>query len=319
MLSHPEFKQKQIVFAFLDHKEKVSFSNDNIIIRDEKGIKHQSTCYRLFSVFLVGYASITSGLLERSSRFGFSIYLLKPNFRPIGVWNAKTEGNVLLRQKQYNYNDLAIARHLVMNKIDSQISLLKQQRKKSDDLKEAIVKLKEQKIRIQESQPELHQLLGAEGLCSKLYFQQIFIDWKWQRRLPRAKQDITNFLMDIGYTMLFNLVECLLNLYGFDTYKGVYHQIFYQRKSLVCDLVEPFRVLIDKKIHKAYRLKQIHAEDFNLHQNQYQMKYTARQHYSQLLLEALLERREEIFLFVQSYYRAFMRNKPIDEYPYFIM
>ena len=52
--------------------------------------------------------------------------------------------------------------------------------------------------------------------------------------------------MDIGYTYLFNFIDALLRLYGFDTYLGFYHKEFYQRKSLVCDVVEPFRCIIDK-------------------------------------------------------------------------
>ena len=50
MLTLPDFKQKQIVFAFLSYGEKIRFSNDNLIILDEDGnIKHQSTCYKLLA------------------------------------------------------------------------------------------------------------------------------------------------------------------------------------------------------------------------------------------------------------------------------
>lgn len=72
--------------------------------------------------------------------------------------------------------------------------------------------------------------------------------------MPRTRADIPNLLMDIGYTFIYNFVEANLNLYGFDIYKGFYHQLFFERKSLVCDLVEPFRCLIDKQIRKMYNL-----------------------------------------------------------------
>ena len=42
MMSLPDFKQKQIIFALLGMGEKLSFKNDNIVITDAYGkIKHQ--------------------------------------------------------------------------------------------------------------------------------------------------------------------------------------------------------------------------------------------------------------------------------------
>ena len=66
MLSLPEMKKKQIVFVFSNEGDKLSFSNDNIVVKDKEGkIKHQSTCYKLFMVAVVGNISITSGILQR--------------------------------------------------------------------------------------------------------------------------------------------------------------------------------------------------------------------------------------------------------------
>ena len=74
MLSLPDFREKQIILALLSHGDKMSFKNDNIIITNEdKKIKHQSTCYRLFSLFVVGHFTVTTGLLQRAKKFGFSI------------------------------------------------------------------------------------------------------------------------------------------------------------------------------------------------------------------------------------------------------
>jgi CRISPR-associated protein Cas1 len=112
-------------------------------------------------------------------------------------------------------------------------------------------------------------------------------------------------------------VEALLNLYGFDVYQGVYHQTFYQRKSLVCDLVEPLRPIVDQAIRNAYKLGQINANDFTFVQNQYRIIGKQAQPYIALLLKAILTHKDAIFLYIQSYYRAFMQDKPISEYPWF--
>ncbi len=318
MLSLPDFKQKQVVIALLSHGERLSFKNDNIIIQDQDGkIKHQSTCYRLFALFIVGHMSITTGLLQRSKKFGFSIVFLTHGLTPYGGWLSRVEGNTLLRQKQYSYNKIDIAQHLIKNKIAQQILMLNLRRDKSDKLKNAILKLQEYNERMPDSTLGLRDVLGLEGVSSRLYFSHMFDNIDWRGRTPRTKKDIVNLLLDIGYTQLFNLMDAMLNLYGFDTYKGVYHREFYQRKSLVSDLVEPFRPIVDYRIRKAFNLGQINEDDFDVICGQYRLFGNASKPYVSLLLQNLLEHKNEMFLYVQNYYRAFMQDKPIDQYPIF--
>jgi CRISPR-associated protein Cas1 len=317
MLSLPDFEEKTVIFALLSRDDKLSFKNDNVIIKNDGVIKHQSSCYRLFALFIVGHATITTGLLQRAKKFGFSIVLLNHNLNVYASWNTRTEGNTLLRKKQYFYSELDIAHLLVRNKIAQQIAALERIREKSLELKEAIKQLKTYQDRVFNEPPELKELLGLEGIASKVYFTQMFSDFNWSGRKPRVKHDITNCLLDNGYTLLFNLIEALLNVYGFDTYKGFYHQEFYQRKSLVCDLVEPFRPIVDYRIRKAYNLGQIKEEDFYVHQKQYRLKIPSSPNYSNWILQELLSHKQEIFLYIQSFYRAFMRSKPISEYPFF--
>lgn len=318
MLSAPEFRSKQIIFALLSHGDRLSFSNDNIVIKNKDGeIKHQSTCYRLFALFIVGHVSITSGLLQRAKKFGFSLYLLTHNLSNYGAWNAAAEGNVLLRQKQYAYTGLGLAKHIIDNKIRSQTAMLQQTRNKSGGDKETIQSLNQYRSQLQQPDLDLQAILGVEGIASRVYFARLFADMDWRGRKPRVKHDITNVLLDMGYTQLFNLVDALLNLYGFDVYKGVYHQVFYQRKSLTCDLVEPFRPIVDKQIKNAYNLGQVKVEDFDQRQGKFFILPAAAKPYTTMLLQSILHHKESIFLYVQQYYRAFMRGKPVGEYPTF--
>lgn len=257
MLSLPDFREKGIVICFAAEGQKVSFKNDNLIIKDAKeDIVLQTSCHKIFSLWIVGSITITSGILERSKKFGFSIYMLSHGCRPYGLWNSATEGNFLLRKKQYYYNDLGIARRLVNNKIINQMELLKGLRGRSSSTKDAITQMLGYAQQT-ETAAELQLLLGLEGVASRLYFTHWFDGMEWNGRKPRTKIDIINTALDIGYTYLFNIIECMLNLYGFDLYQGVYHRSFYQRKSLVCDMVEPFRCIIDKQVKRAYGLKQM--------------------------------------------------------------
>ena len=79
-------------------------------------------------------------------------------------------------------------------------------------------------------------------------------------------------------------------LYGFDVYKGIYHQCFYQRKSLVCDIVEPFRVLIDWALRKAYKLNRIDESDFYKEHHQYKLLYKKSEKYIGIFMESILKK-----------------------------
>ena len=105
MLSANDFKKKQVIFLMTNIGDKLSFSNDNVIVKDKEGkIKFQSTCYRLFMLCVVGNISITSGLIQRSKKFGFSICLMSTTFKVYDVIGARMEGNTLLRKHQYQYD-----------------------------------------------------------------------------------------------------------------------------------------------------------------------------------------------------------------------
>ena len=202
MLMLPDFKEKQIIFIFASRGEKLSFKNDNIIVRDrDNKIVHQSTCYKLFSVYIVGNFSITSGLLQRSKKFGFTLILMTQSLRVYSTWGSAAEGNFLLREKQYNYNSTSLATHIIRNKISNQVYLLKKIRKKSDQVKETIERMSEFKNRLLDKELDTYKILGLEGIASREYFKILFHDCNWTVRRPRVKHDPINSLQDTGYTI----------------------------------------------------------------------------------------------------------------------
>ncbi|MCR4926054.1 MAG: type V CRISPR-associated endonuclease Cas1 [Clostridiales bacterium] len=320
MMSARDFEYKQIAFAFINNGEKISFKNDNIVVTDSEGkIKHQSTCYRLFIIFICGDYCLTTGLLERSKKFGFSIVFMSPNLRITTMLPSKAEGNVMLRKKQYNYEKTDVAAHVISNKIHNQGAVLKRQRKKSEEEKKVIEKLQQFEKEVLKPDLSGQEIMGIEGISARLYFKSMFSDYEWKSRQPRTKRDITNTLLDIGYTILFNIVNALLEMYGFDVYVGILHTQFFHRKSLVCDLEEPFRPIIDAAILKSLNLGQVSEKDFWKNQNQFILPWKNSKKYVGIILEAIMEYKNEIFIYLQSYYRAFMRDKTAEEFPIFDM
>jgi len=318
MLTYPDYKEKNIIICNTNIKQRLSFLNDNLIIKDENDKTIiQATCYTVFSLWIIGSITITSGIMEKSKKFAFSIYLFNYSFKCYGVWASATEGNFLLRHKQYHYNQIDIAQKIIENKINNQYNQIKSIRSKNIFQKRAVESLKSY-VPLLNDTKSIQSIMGIEGASSRMYFEAWFYDMDWRGRQPRAKRDILNLLMDIGYTYLFNIVEAMLNLYGFDLFKGVLHQNFYQRKSLVCDIVEPFRIIIDRQLKNAYNLNQIKEDDFKLEYGRYILKYEKSKEYNQWMVKSVLDYKEDIFKYVQQYYRWFMKNKPIDEFPQFI-
>ncbi len=312
MLSWPDFKEKQIVLINSDQLKQLSLQNDNLLVKDEewKTINKLSV-YKIFSIFVIWDFTITSKLITKLLEFGISIQVLWYNLRPkFTIWNP-LEGNFLLREKQYNFPyNLEYAKQLIFQKTTNQLKLLQKIRQKDSKLKTDIKKIKEliQKI---ENIDNFDSLRWIEGNVAKLYFQNYFKDYNRTSRSPRTKKDITNLLMDMWYTYLFYFIEANLNLYGFDIYKGVFHTQFFERKSLVCDLQEPFRPIIDRKIKNAYALKQINEKDFKFKNGVYTLPFQNHSKYSALFLEELLKRKEEIFKYIREFYLTMFKQEKV--------
>ena len=319
MLTAPDFSKKQIVFVFFNEGDKMSILNDNFIVKDKEGkTKLQCTCYRLFLVFAIGNFSITSVVLQRAKKFGFYIACMTQGFRLYNVIGATKDGNTLLKKKQYSYSGTDIAKQIIQNKIINQRYVLMSTRNKNEIIKESIFYL-DGYIGSLMADLTLKEMMAYEGLSAKQYFKGHFNNVLWKGRQPRVKNDYVNSTMDIGYSILFTFIESIVECYGFDTYVGVLHRQFYMRKSLVCDLVEPFRPLIDVQIKKGINLKQIKEEDFTEINHQFRLKYECSTKYARLFMEPLIKEKDRIFAYIQKYYYSFMKEHPGDDFPMYLM
>ena len=227
--------------------------------------------------------------------------------RPYCVISDFAEGNTLLRQKQYHVNGLAPARVLVENKIANQQSLLKKKRDKTE-YDRTVIEVLSGCIENIPSTQDINELMSIEGHASKVYFRAWFDNVTWFGRKPRTKYDMTNALLDIGYTMLFSYIDAVAAVFGFDRYKGVLHTQFYMRKSLICDLVEPFRIIIDKQVKKGINLQQFKEADFYVDNGQWRLKQNKNNLYTEVFIQAILEYKEDIFLYIQQFYRKVMKE-----------
>lgn len=315
MLSLPDFKEKQILFARAEWGTRASlrFQNDNIVFSKDGAVVNRASCHKVFAVFVAGDIMITSRLLQKAAAHAVSIFFMRNNFEVAAPFVAAADGNYLLRMKQYalsSADELVMARAIIRNKARNQLCLLRERGANDKNIKyweDAIA-------RIGEAQ-DGEQLLGMEGELSRRFFSGYFHELEWRRRMPRVKPDVPNFLLDMGYTYLFNMMDALLRLHGFDTYKGVYHKLFFQRKSLACDLEEPFRCIIDRALVKAYHLKQVNEKDFTVVDRKVALPFDKQSKYTGIFLQAIMDRKEDLFAYVHGFYRHVMDRD--NEFPIF--
>ncbi|PIU08036.1 MAG: hypothetical protein COT31_03420 [Candidatus Moranbacteria bacterium CG08_land_8_20_14_0_20_34_16] len=315
MMSLPDFQEKQILFieARYGVENALQFQNDNILYKKDGKNINRLSCFKVFAIFIIGNFTMTSFLVKKCKQYGISLFLLSDNFQTYAEINSGLESNFILRDKQYKFEkEFEIAKLLVKNKITNQLCLLKEKNKTIDYEKE-IFKMEE---KIQKAKDE-KELLGIEGNYSKDFFGEYFKMMHWIRRMPMTKFDTNNVLLDIGYTFLFNFIDSLLRLYGFDTYKGFYHKLFFQRKSLSCDVMEPFRCLIDKQLLKSHNLGQICTRDFRYEKEKYILDFEKQQKYVRIFLEAIMAEKEAMFNYVRDFYRFFVIEEK--DFPIFLI
>ena len=314
-----EYRTIYVINCIKDRNLRVS--NGELLLEDTEDNKTLTKLpfQKILMLFVIGHIHVTTPLIEKCKKFNVALIVVKPSLRPVFYWANSAEANFLLRQKQYQLpaDDITIAKWLVLSKISNQLALLKKTRKLDENTGEAIAickkALNEWIFRVS----NYKKLLGLEGYVSKAFFAAYYQDLGWESRRPRVKSDIINATLDIGYTILFNYIECFVRMFGFDVYVGVYHRLWFKRKSLICDLVEPFRCIIDRAIRTAYNRNQFSSKDFVIYKGEYRLRIEKNADYYRVFIDALISYKMQIFKFVRDYYRCFMRGNDILLYPKF--
>ena len=321
MFTHKDIETRSIfVINCLERTRAMRVQTGGLLLEEIDGEKKRTLTkfpfQKLLAIFVIGHITVTTPMIDNCRKYGVALIVLKPNLRPVFYWSDAAEANYLLRKRQYEYgkNDLSIAKVLVTNKILNQQTLLQKTRLK-DDLTLQALEICSASLNSIDSITDYNKLMGLEGMVAKQFFAAYFQKQEWKGRQPRMKRDIMNVTLDIGYTILFNFIECFLRLYGFDLYIGVYHRLWYKRKSLVCDLVEPFRSIIDHTVLIAFNRKQFTKGDFTLIKKEYHLKYEKCGDYYNVFYDALIDNKLPIFKYIQQYYRCFMGRKTAKLYP----
>lgn len=326
MFTHKDIEYRTIFVINCIHERNLRVSNGELLleeqIEDSDKMKTLTKLpfQKILALFIIGNIKITTPLIEKCQKFGVALVVLKPSLRPVFFWANYAEANFLLHQRQYELrkDDISVAKVIVENKLRNQKTALKDTRRK-DDLTSQSVDIITSCIDTLPDITDYDSLMGIEGTGAKAFFKAFYQEHDWHQRRPRTKCDALNASLDIGYTMLFNFMECFLRMFGFDLYVGVYHRMWFKRKSLVCDMMEPFRPIIDKTVRTAWNRKQFSEKDFLMQKGEYRLKLEKNADYCRIFFDALIPYKTDIFKYVQSYYRCFMGRKSVTQYPQFLL
>lgn len=323
MYTHKDISVRTIfVINCIEHERCLRVVNGELMLEEKNdGVNKTLTkipFQKLLALFVIGHVTVTTPLIDKCRKFNVALIVMKPNLRPVFFWSVSAEANFLLRRRQYEFHieDISVATILVENKIQNQLAALQKTRRK-DLLTIDAIKSCQSAIECIHDMKVYNKLMGLEGFVSKSFFQAYFQDFEWNGRLPRTKLDVLNVTLDIGYSILFNFIESFVRMFGFDLYIGVYHRTWFRRKSLVCDLMEPFRCIIDHTVLLAFNRKQFRKTDFIRNKSEYILKSECCSSYYNIFFKALVVYKMEIFAFVQSYYRCFMKKSSQKVYPKF--
>lgn len=167
---------------------------------------------------------------------------------------------------------LEMARATVQHKLEGQLALLRSfdrqglERQGMPVVETAVQQLEAVMPRL-EAARDLETVMGHEGIGSKVYFG-VFAhllrpDIPFQGRSRRPPLDAPNALLSLGYTLVGQEIQGLVEAEGLEPMLAFLHGFRYGRGSLSLDLVEAFRPsLVDRWVLTLFNQRQVGLELF---------------------------------------------------------
>lgn len=92
-------------------------------------------------------------------------------------------------------------------------------------------------------QVEIADATNREGHAAKVYFNALFgMDFTRSADIP------VNAALNYGYSILLSAFNREVSANGYLTQLGIFHGNMFNHFNLACDLIEPFRVIVDRKV-----------------------------------------------------------------------
>lgn len=253
--------------------------DSNFLVKNEEK-SFEVSVKKVDSILITTSATLSTDAIKLAMDNNIDLIFLDDFGDPYGrVWHSKLGSTTLIRRKQLEFaqdeRGLVLAAEWVGVKFSNQIDLLNRLKNSRPEkealLAEYIRRLEEAKIKIQNTAGTLEEkrgrLMGLEGSAGRVYFDAInFVmpdRYKFDGRSRQPAKDEFNCLLNYGYGVLYSMVEKGCIIAGLDPYIGFIHTDNYNKKSLVFDLIEMFRILADQTVIYLFSQRKVKQEFFD--------------------------------------------------------
>jgi CRISP-associated protein Cas1 len=214
---------------------------------------------RVESIVITNQAMISSQAVVLALEHNIDIIFLDGYGDPVGrVWFSKMGSTALIRRRQLEAMaqplGLSLVQDMIRQKLVNQTAFLKKlmyaRPGRAENFHSPLQEIDHCLSDISSSGHDLEasrqRLLGLEALAARHYFQSLSSllpeKYRFATRSRRPARDPFNACLNYCYGMLYPLVEKACILAGLDPFVGFLHTDNYNKKSLVFDLIEPFRL-----------------------------------------------------------------------------
>lgn len=205
---------------------------------------------------------------------------------------------------------LGYAKNLISSKIHNSKIMLQRRNRFYFDKQANLTSYQEQlqtTLEQVDKAQNLEEVRGLEGYAAKVYFsafgELIPEPFNFSGRNRRPPKDPVNSLLSLGYTLLAQSIEMILNIQGIETQIGFLHQPKDLKSLLVLDIMEMFRAwIVDDMVIRLLHHEKLTASDFYIDEQNEQRPV--------FLCE------EGLKLFLEEYYKVMFKQKGSWEIPF---
>lgn len=235
---------------------------ERFLIRRE-GVTHEFAATKVTSIVVATGVHFTSDVVQLANQYNVDIVFLDKSGMPTArIWQTKMGSTVTIRRRQLEVcetNDgLQFAAEWVGGKLENQIRFLQELLKRRPASKLGIASVVtslgqlREKLAIVDGDVGKRRgtVMGLEGTAGRIYFdclsKMMPAEYKFSGRSRRPATDPFNAMLNYGYGVLYSQVEIALILAGLDPFVGFLHTDNYNKRSLVFDMIEPFRIIAER-------------------------------------------------------------------------
>lgn len=238
------------------------------------------SCKKISSILISTAAYITTDAVKMAMENNIDIVFIDDFGNPYGrVWHPKLGSTTLIRRRQLEIAEtekgLNLAVDWIKTKFANQIGLLKRLREtrpqKSAEITSYISKLENTMTSLNSLSGTVDEnrgtIMGIEGSGGRIYFESLSFlmpdRFKFDGRSRNPAKDEFNCLLNYSYGVLYSMVEKACIIAGLDPYVGFIHTDHYNKKSLVFDLIENYRIWADETVINMFAGRKVKTEHFD--------------------------------------------------------